>query len=208
LEVFAVWLLSQQAGFAQSGIEMTLGGDGSDDALLAAVDGGDGAAFAAFYRRYLPRVVGVLLRETGDREIAADLAAEVFAAVLLSAGRFRARRNASAWPWLQGIARNKLRESWRRGRVEDRARRKLGLEPEALDDNDLARVEDLASGAGVMALMQELPDRQRAAVRARVIEERSYRDIACELRCSEMVVRQDVSRGLSSMRQRLKGRDR
>jgi DNA-directed RNA polymerase specialized sigma24 family protein len=77
--------------------------------------------FALFYRRHLPGVVGYLVRETGDREVSADLAAEVFAAVLLVARRFRARGGGSAVWWVRGIARNKLRESWRRGRVEDRA---------------------------------------------------------------------------------------
>jgi formyltetrahydrofolate deformylase len=69
----------------------------TDFELLTATRAGDGQAFAAFYRRHLPRAVAVLLRETGDRETTADLAAEVFAAALVSAGRFRAgpRRFAS-----------------------------------------------------------------------------------------------------------------
>ena len=105
--------------------------------------------------------------------------------------------------WL--IAQNKLRESRRRGRVEDGARRRLAFEPEALDDDDLARVEELAGGAagGVMDLVDGLPDRQRAAVRARVVDERSYAEIAGELSCSELVVRQRVSRGLSRLRDEL-----
>ena len=106
---------------------------------------------------------------------------------------------------MRGIAQNKLRESRRRGRVEDRARRKLALEPEALEDADLVRVDELASGRGVLALVDELPDRQRAAVRARIVDEREYADIAAELRCSEMVVRQQVSRGLSRLKRRLAG---
>src|SRR5512135_718515 len=109
----------------------------TDGELLAAASAGDGAAFAELYRRHLPSVVGFLLRETGDREAAADLAAEVFAAVFLVARRFRARGAGSAWPWIRGIAENKLRESRRRGRVEDKARRRLAFEPEELDDDDL-----------------------------------------------------------------------
>ncbi len=128
-----------------------------DGDLLGAARAGDGRAFARFYRRHLPGVVGFLMRKTGDHEVSADLAAEVFAAVFLSAGRYRSREGGSAGPWVRGIAQNKLRESRRRGRVEARARRKLGLEPEALDDADLARVDELASGQGVIALVEELP---------------------------------------------------
>jgi RNA polymerase sigma factor (sigma-70 family) len=177
----------------------------SDGELLAATAAGDGGAFAAFYRRHLPTVLGFLMRETGDREASADLAAEVFAAVLLVARRFRARGEASAWPWLRGIAQNKLRESRRRGRVEDRARRRLGFEPEALDDHDLARVDELAGE--VLHMVEQLPERQRDAVRSRVVEERDYAEIARELNCSELVVRQRVSRGLSRLRDRLKERE-
>ena len=119
----------------------------TDGELLAAVVAGDGAAFATFYRRHLPTVVGFLLRETGDREATADLTAEVFAAIFLVARRFRPRGPGSARPWVLGIARNKLLESRRRGRVEDRARRRLAFEPEVLDDDDLARVDELAAAA-------------------------------------------------------------
>jgi RNA polymerase sigma factor (sigma-70 family) len=188
-------------------IEMTDLGTSTDGALLAAVRAGDGDAFAVFYRRHLPAVLALLVRETADREVAADLAAEVFAAVLVSARRFRARGAGSAWPWVRGITLNKLRESRRRGRVEARARHRLMLEPEALDDADLVRVDELASGHGVLALVDELPERQRAAVRARVLEERDYAEIAGDLKCSEMVVRQQVSRGLSRLRHQLGERE-
>jgi RNA polymerase sigma-70 factor (ECF subfamily) len=176
----------------------------SDGELLAAVAGRDAAAFSVFYRRHLPSVIGFLVRETSNREVSADLAAEVFAAVLLVAHRFRARGAGSAWPWLRGIAENKLRESRRRGRVEDRARRKLAFEPEVLDDDDLARVDELAgAGQGVLQLVEQLPERQRKAVRLRVLAGREYREIARELECSELVVRQHVSRGLARLRSQL-----
>jgi RNA polymerase sigma factor (sigma-70 family) len=182
----------------------------TDGELLAAAAGGDGSAFAVFYRRHLPAVVGFLLRETGDREASADLAAEVFAATFLVARRFRPRGGAeSAWPWVRGIAQNKLRESRRRGRVEDRARRRLGFEREALEDHDLGRVEELAAGrkSGVLDLMDQLPQRQRAAVRSRVVDGRDYAEIARELKCSELVVRQRVSRGLSRLREQMTERE-
>ncbi len=85
----------------------------------------------------------------------------------------------------RGIALNKLRESWRRGRVEDQARRRLAFEPETLDDEDLARVDELAGESeGVSSLVDALPEVQRAAVRWRVLDGRGYREIAKELDCS------------------------
>jgi RNA polymerase sigma factor (sigma-70 family) len=180
----------------------------SDEELLRAIAASDGAAFGVFYRRYLSAVLAYLVRETRDREVSADLAAEVFAAVLLAARRYRPE-GLTAMPWVIGIARNKLLMSLRRGRVEARARRTLGFEALALGEADLDIVEAVAaraSGGRVSELFEELPDEERYAVRSRVVDERSYSDIADELECSEMVVRKRVSRGLARLRGRIPDR--
>ncbi len=175
-----------------------------DAELLAAVAARDGTAFSSFYRRHLAEVLAYLLRETGDPELAADLAAEVFSAVLLAAGRYESRHD-SALPWVIGIARHKLLMSWRRGRVEARARRRLGLEPVELDDLALERVDQLAdAGVGRLEqMLEQLPPMEREAVRWHVVDEVGYDQIAVQLNCSEMVVRKRVSRGLGRLRDRL-----
>src|ERR1035437_939857 len=174
-----------------------------DAALLAAVAARDDAAFVTLYRRYLPVVLRWCLRETGNRELAADLSSEGFAAALISARRYRAEQG-SVLAWLLGIARNKLLESRRRTRVEDSARRRLGLEPVSLTDGDLERVEELASlDEEILRLVQGLPGPMRQALAARVVQERSYEEIAAELRCSESVVRQLVSRALKTLKSQM-----
>lgn len=177
-----------------------------DDMLLERAAAGDGDAFAVFYRRHLAAITGYLLRRTRDPETAADLTAEVFATALLAAARYRAGEGA-ALAWLFGIAANKLHESRRRGRVEDAARRRLAWEPLALEDEDLAEVERLASSDGgerlVSAAVASLPAEQRDAVLARVVEDRGYAEIASRLECSEAVARQRVSRGLRALRARI-----
>jgi RNA polymerase sigma factor (sigma-70 family) len=177
----------------------------SDAALLRA-SRTDPEAFGVFYARHLPLVLGFLVSRSNDRELAADLAAEVFAAVLLSAHRYL-DHGVTAAPWVVGIARNKLLMSLRSGRIEAAARRRLGFDPVALEDADLERVAAVADdGAGPLrTLVDELPDDERRAVLGRVVYERSYRDIASELSCSEMVVRKRVSRGLSRIRRGLGG---
>jgi RNA polymerase sigma-70 factor, ECF subfamily len=191
-------------------LQMGVGGERarwSDERLLSAIAGRDRDACAVFYRRHLPIVLGYLMSETGDPELAADLAAEVFAAVLLAARRYRPE-HASAVPWLVGVARNVLGASRRRGRVEDRARRRLGLQAMALDDADLERVRALADSehSQITALLEQLPEDERRAVQARIVQECSYSEIAGELACSEMVARKRVSRGLARMRAQLEER--
>jgi RNA polymerase sigma-70 factor (ECF subfamily) len=178
-----------------------------DDALLARAARGDGDAFACFYRRHVARVAGYLLRRTSDAEITADLTAEVFAAALLACPRYRPG-GPPALAWLYGLAANKLRESRRRGRVEEEARRRLAWEPQALEDADLAAVEQMAAAAGggseLRAAVAALPPEQREAILARVVDEQDYQAIAERLLCSEAVVRQRVSRGLRTLRTQLK----
>lgn len=70
-----------------------------------------------------------------------------------------------------------------------------------LEDEALVRISRLAADdERVEALLAQLPAEQAQAVRARVIDERDYRAIAAELRCSTSVVRQRVSRGLATLR--------
>jgi DNA-directed RNA polymerase specialized sigma24 family protein len=56
------------------------------------------------------------------------------------------------------------------------------------------------------ALLEVLPADQRSALRARVLDERPYGEIAMAEGASEAAVRQRVSRGLSSLRQRIGGK--
>src|SRR5689334_4140106 len=113
---------------------------GDDELLLAART--DAAAFAAFYRRHARPLTGFLLARTRDAETAADLAAETFAAALAGLHRFHPERGDAAG-WLYGIARHQLARWQRRGAVDRRARRRLGMERLALDDESLARVDEL-----------------------------------------------------------------
>lgn len=171
------------------------------DAALLRTDSPE--AFGAFYRRHLGWVLRWLAARVRDRELAADLAGEVFASALKARRSFDADR-VSAEPWLQVIARNVLVDSVRRGRVADSARQELGMASLALTDDDIANVDVLINRARdrspATRAFADLPPDQSAAVRARVIDQQDYAEIALSLDCSQAVVRQRVSRGLRAMR--------
>jgi RNA polymerase sigma factor (sigma-70 family) len=178
----------------------------TDAALLAAVARRP-EAFGTFYRRHVKAVLAYLLARTRQPELAADLCAEVFATALEQADRFDPERG-PARAWLLAMAGSRLIDSVRRGQVEDRARQRLGMPPRALTDRDLERIEELVDverGLDAEALVADLPPEQREAVLARVVHERDYGDIAKELKVSDAVVRQRVSRGLAVMRARMEG---
>jgi RNA polymerase sigma factor (sigma-70 family) len=174
----------------------------SDDELLDAVRGGDAEAFGTIFERYYGVILAYLARRTRDPEVAADLCGEVFARALLALHEQRANPG-SAPAWLLTIARNALIDSVRRGQVEARARRQLGIERLAITDADVDCVERSSADDVLGALIEELPEAQRIALRARILDERDYPEIAADLGCSDLVVRQRVSRALKTLRSRL-----
>ena len=173
----------------------------SDDELLLAARR-DPDAYAVFYRRHVDAVLRYLLYRTRSAEQAAELTAEVFAAALESSGRFK-RMDTPARAWLFGIVNNKLADSRRKRRIADDARRRLGVEPLRLDDLELERVEERADrergGLGMEKLLAGLPDAERDAVMARVVDESSYAEVATRLGISEPAARKRVSRGLARL---------
>lgn len=176
--------------------------DRNSDAELLAATPTDPVAFGRFYDRYEAAVAGYFIRRTRVSEVAADLTAEVFAAALDGAARYRPE-GATAAAWLFAIAHNVLASSLRRGAVEARARRRVGVAPIELHEDSLARLGAAEGERWVREMLDRLPVDQREAVRARVLDERDYGDIARELRTSELVVRKRVSRGLAALRQRM-----
>ena len=157
--------------------------------------------FACFYDRYERAIAGYFMRRTGNAEDSADLTAEVFAAALRSAARYRSGSPTAA-AWLFTIARNMLLKSVRQGRVEQAARRNAGIAAHLqLSQASRERIEAMVvSCAWVEDLLAQLPEDQRDAVRSYVVEDRSYGEIAARHNTSEPVIRKRVSRGLAALR--------
>jgi RNA polymerase sigma factor (sigma-70 family) len=174
------------------------------DAELLSATRRDAEAFAVFYDRYETAIVGYFLRRASDAEVAADLAAEVFAAALSAAARYRPDA-ATAAPWLFTIAHHTLARSVRRGRVEARARHRLGIhEAFELEPTQIDRVHAAVAGdEWVNQLLIGLPEDQQTAIRARILDELPYDEIADRLQTSELVIRKRVSRGIATLREQL-----
>src|SRR3954469_10274160 len=123
----------------------------SDEQLLAR---GDAASFECFYLRHVDGLLGYFARRTRDADLAADLTAETFAALLAGRRRYRPEAGPAAG-WLYGIATKKLADAQRRGYAERRARRRLGMERLELSDEDVARIERLGNSERATLLVAE-----------------------------------------------------
>ena len=157
--------------------------------------GADGGAFAELYRRHAGAIHAWVQRRV--EWAAADLTAETFAQAWLSRRRFRDERDGSALPWLLGIARNVLRDSARRDRIETRAREKLGLPLDLAAEDGYARVEARLSPRRALAdAVRGLPEHERHALELRVLDGLPYPEVAERLAIRPAAARLRVSRAL------------
>jgi RNA polymerase sigma factor (sigma-70 family) len=178
----------------------------TDRQLLEEARGGHGEVFEIVYRRHHAVVLAFLARRVQQPELAADLLAETFASLLALVRDPQRAVPPIPIAWLLVTARNLLTDSHRRGTVDDRARRRLAMQPLVLDDRDLERVAEISAETDLLRELALLldPD-QLQALRARVLDERDYAEIAAQLKCSESVVRKRVSRALGVLRSVMEG---
>jgi RNA polymerase sigma factor (sigma-70 family) len=161
------------------------------------------SAFGGFYAAQSRELLAFFARRTFDVEVARDLTAETFAQAFEHRRRFRGSTDAEASGWLFGIARHQLSRYARKGVVERKAIERLSIQLPAVSEEDYGRIVELAGLAQlrdrVAAGFGELSDDQRDALRLRVIDERSYAEVALTLGISEQTARARVSRALRSL---------
>lgn len=166
-------------------------------------------AFREFYDAHAASLLRFFVRRTLDPDAAADLTAETFAQAYAARAQFRGRTDEEAAGWLYAIARRRLARFREQGVVERRALERLGLERPVLNDEDLERIERLADlgslRTAVARALEELTPEARAVVQLRVVDERSYREIAAELKITEQAARARVSRALKVLMQAAPG---
>ena len=165
------------------------------DAELIRLAHRDPAAFGELFQRHAP-----VLHQWFAQRIAwaaSDLTAETFAEAWLVRARFRDLRDGSALPWLFGIARNVLRESARRDRVETAARQRLGLPLDLASEDGYAAVDErLSPRRALEEALDRLPEHEREALELRVVEGLPYDDVAARLTIRPTAARLRVSRAL------------
>jgi RNA polymerase sigma-70 factor (ECF subfamily) len=159
---------------------------------------------SSLYRQHAQSVLAYFARRTFDPEIAVDLMAETFASAFEDRLSFRGHGDEQALAWIYGIAHHRLAAFFRRGQVEKRALRRLGVERRPLDDWEYDRIEHLCGLSELREQIRQglanLGSKQREVLRLRIVEERSYADVAQSLGVSEQTARTRVSRALRALR--------
>lgn len=174
----------------------------ADDALVQAAGRADGEkAFGELLRRHQGKVRGLLLRLTSDRNLADDLAQEVFLRAYRGLCGFEGRARFSTW--LYRIAYNVY--------LNHRARvRELAALPENFEAGAMAPETAMSANRSDMrkdldAAIGALPERYRAVVMLYYLEDVSYPEIAEILELPLGTVKTHLHRAKRMLRDNLDG---
>lgn len=158
---------------------------------------GDDEAFADIYRSHYPKVVAWVVRRTGNRSLAEDVAQDTLMSAMRYMGGFDLER--PLWPWIHRIAEHAL------------ARRLMAAERETPVDElpeqpslDVeCAVEQLSDRSCVRAALSVVSARQRAALWLRYAEERSSAEGAAAFGISPNAFDQLLWRAKTALRAEL-----
>jgi RNA polymerase sigma factor (sigma-70 family) len=164
------------------------------ESVSTADAGGRSASLQILYERHVGRAVALATILTGDPHAAEDIAHDCFVRVAARSGLFDREIRFEAY--LQRAVVNACRSRFRRQSVE---RSFLAREQSIAS----SPAPELALDIAVAAALRDLPDRQRAAIALRYLEDLSEEQTAQILRCSPRAVNALVSRALASLRVRI-----
>ena len=152
--------------------------------------------FAAVFNAHHQRAVRLAYLLVGDHQLAEDIVGDVFAKVYV---QWKKGRIDNVGAYLRRAVANQANSKLRRRYLERReASRRTG------DERGVRLVDDQAADHDlVWQAVQQLPERQRAAVVLRYFEDLSEADIADTLGVSVGTVKSQVSRGLDRLQELL-----
>jgi len=184
----------------------------SDHALIEATKQGDEAAFAEIVNRYRNPITNFLYRFLNDYEEAVDLAQETFVRVYFAIERYHTDYAFSTYIYriATNLAISEIRKRKRRQLLsltglfqnEDESETEFQLPDEkSLPDEDLIEDERNRTIARAIAA---LPDKYRAPIILREIEDKSYEEIAQILNLGLGTTKSRISRARNLLKEKLK----
>jgi len=160
-------------------------------------EGVERGVLSDLYVTYAPDGIRLAFLLTGDRALAEDLVQDAFARLI---GRLRHLREPNAfWAYLRRTIVNLATSHFRHRRVERAYLDRLSAAPSPVTNANDELDESMHR------VLLELPQRQRAAIVLRFYEDLTDVQTAAVLGCSPGTVRSLVSRGMTTLRERLEG---
>jgi RNA polymerase sigma-70 factor, ECF subfamily len=167
----------------------------TEEDLVAAATGGSDHAFTMLAERYYDAIFGYLIRQTGDRELAEDLAQET---MVIAYRKIRTLEDGRRFAgWLFRIAQNELRSNRRRAKIRqflsiDKLKEEFGFAPKTTDrssDPHIATERDQ-----IQQVLDELSPNLRDALLLARLWGFPSKEVARILGISPSAARQRISR--------------
>ena len=164
--------------------------------------GTDPAAFTEFYRAHVAEVTRFVTRRVADPQLAADLTADVFLAVIEAAADYRGSFGGPR-TWLFGIARNviaaEFRRSARQRRAEDLVAGRRLLDADDVD-RLVAKIDAVRHVRELHQELQALPDGERAVLELVAVDGLSVAEAAAALGIRPVAARVRLHRARRALR--------
>jgi len=164
--------------------------------------GTDPAAFTRFYREHVDEVTRFVARRVADPQLAADLTAEVFLAVIDAAAHYRGSFGGPR-TWLYGIARNIIAAEFRRSARDSRAESVVAGR-RLLDADDVERlvekIDALRQVREMHAELQALPEGERAVLELVSVDGLTVAEAAAALNIRQVTARVRLHRARQALR--------
>ena len=168
----------------------------SDQLLAEQVRQGNEQALVRLIRRYERTLVGLIRHRVGSGDQVQDVLQETLVHVWSGLRRDTPR---DVRAWLLQVARNRCRDYFR-----STQRRELFVETEALapmvNRFGVAQARQREAAAAIVEAMEEVPDRERAALQAFYLDGLSIAEIAARHRCPDGTVKRRLSHGRDRIR--------
>ncbi len=168
----------------------------NEEELVSLSQAGDESAFCQLYGIFLPKVYGYVASRIEHKQDAEDITSRVFFKIVEHLHSFKPRGEGSFSAWVFTIARNELKQTYRRRKF-----------PESLVDRDEAIFIPLESDvqqkelfSQVQKAMSSLSKRQIEVIRLRFFAGLRNKEIAALLHLDERTVAAHISRAVENLR--------
>lgn len=180
--------------------------------LMMRVKAGDAEAFNTLMQKYEKTVVNLAYRYTGNREMADDLAQEVFLRIYRASGRFEPR--AKFFTYLYRVTLNLCYNYGAKAKRQQATSLNAGQKGQSGGDmpalelvDPIGSAEEQVSRLELSAVIREavdsLPEQQREAVSMQRFQGLSYEEIAEALKLSVPAVKSRIHRAKLTLKEKL-----
>ena len=184
-----------------------------DAKLMLRFKDGDAGAFDSLFSRHMRRIINFAYRFVRNREIAEELAQEIFIKVYESAAKYKVKARFTSW--LYKIATNVCLNEIRKPQFRARHRSLSAPRFDGDEDEDMQMEFGASKGPDAIlerknlarvlkSALEEIPEKQRLAFILNKYQELSYAEVADVLGCSEKAVKSLIHRAKEALAERLK----